>query len=63
MSEVAVITHTAIAIVAVVVMIVRFKFNPVVSLVIGSSYLGLATGLGVKKTIDSIMTGFGDIMA
>jgi H+/gluconate symporter-like permease len=56
-------THTAIAIVAVVVMIVRFKFNPVVSLVIGSSYLGLATGLGVKKTIDSIMTGFGDIMA
>ncbi|MCU1694290.1 MAG: gluconate permease [Mycobacterium sp.] len=63
MSEVAVMTHTAIAIVAVVVMIVRFKFNPVVSLVIGSSYLGLATGLGVKKTIDSIMTGFGDIMA
>jgi H+/gluconate symporter-like permease len=63
MSEVAVITHTAIAIVAVVVMIVRFKFNPVVSLVVGSAYLGLATGLGVKKTIDSIMTGFGDIMA
>jgi H+/gluconate symporter-like permease len=63
MSEMAVITHTAIAIVAVVVMIVRFKFNPVVSLVVGSAYLGLATGLGVKKTIDSIMTGFGDIMA
>ena len=63
MSEVAVITHTAIAIIAVVVMIVRFKFNPVVSLVVGSAYLGLATGLGVKKTIDSIMTGFGDIMA
>jgi H+/gluconate symporter-like permease len=63
MSETAVIAHTAIAIVAVVVMIVRFKFNPVVSLVLGSAYLGLAVGLGVKKTIDSIMTGFGDIMA
>jgi H+/gluconate symporter-like permease len=34
-----------------------------VSLVVGSAYLGLAVGLGVEKTIDSIMTGFGDIMA
>jgi H+/gluconate symporter-like permease len=51
------------AVIAVVVMIVRFKFNPVVSLVVGSAYLGLAVGLGVDKTIDSIMTGFGDIMA
>jgi H+/gluconate symporter-like permease len=63
MSEVAIIANTAIAIVAVVVMIVRLKFNPVVSLVVGSAYLGLATGVGVKKTIDAIMTGFGDIMA
>ncbi|MCG7597041.1 GntP family permease [Mycobacterium sp. PSTR-4-N] len=63
MSQAAVITHTAIAIVAVVVLIVRFKFNPVVSLVVGSAYLGLAAGLGVDKTIESIMTGFGDIMA
>jgi H+/gluconate symporter-like permease len=63
MSHTAVVVHTAIAIIAVVVMIVRFKFNPVVSLVVGSAYLGLAVGLGVEKTIESIMTGFGDIMA
>jgi H+/gluconate symporter-like permease len=63
MSHTAVIVNTAVAIIAVVVMIVRFKFNPVVSLVVGSAYLGLAVGLGVEKTIDSIMTGFGDIMA
>jgi H+/gluconate symporter-like permease len=63
MSDTAVIVNTAVAIIAVVVMIVRFKFNPVVSLVVGSAYLGLAVGLGVEKTIDSIMTGFGDIMA
>ena len=63
MSEVAIIANTAVAIVAVVMMIVRFKFNPVVSLVVGSAYLGLAAGLGVDKTIDAIMTGFGDIMA
>ncbi len=63
MSDVAVIANTAAAIVAVVVMIVRFKFNPVVALVIGSSYLGLAVGLGTEKTIEAITTGFGDIMA
>jgi H+/gluconate symporter-like permease len=63
MSHTAVVVNTAVAIIAVVVMIVRFKFNPVVSLVVGSAYLGLAVGLGVEKTIDAIMTGFGDIMA
>jgi H+/gluconate symporter-like permease len=63
MSHTAVVINTAVAIIAVVVMIVRFKFNPVVSLVVGSAYLGLAVGLGVEKTIDAIMKGFGDIMA
>src|SRR5689334_22766857 len=63
MSHAAIIINTAVAIVAVVVMIVRFKFNPVVSLVVGSAYLGLAAGIGVEKTIDAIMKGFGDIMA
>jgi H+/gluconate symporter-like permease len=63
MSHTAVLIHTAIAIIGVVVMIVRFKFNPVVSLVVGSAYLGLAVGLGVQQTIDAIMKGFGDIMA
>jgi H+/gluconate symporter-like permease len=47
MSDIWIIVNTAVAILAVVVMIVRFKFNPVVSLVIGSAYLGLATRLGV----------------
>src|ERR1044072_6737377 len=63
MSELGIVIHTAKAILAVVVMIVLFKFNPVVSLVVGSAYLGLAVGLGVKETIDAITTGFGDIMA
>ena len=63
MSEIGIIVNTTVAILAVVVMIVRFKFNPVVSLVIGSAYLGLATGVGVDKTIEAITTGFGEIMA
>ena len=63
MSDTAVIINTAVAIIAVVVMIVRFKLNPVVSLVVGSAYLGLAVGLGVEETIEAITKGFGDIMA
>jgi H+/gluconate symporter-like permease len=63
MSEIGIVINTAVAILAVVVLIVRFKFNPVVSLVVGSAYLGLATGLGVEETIEAITTGFGEIMA
>ncbi|SNT47810.1 GntP family permease [Actinacidiphila glaucinigra] len=63
MSEVPVLANTAVAIVGIVVLIVRFRVNPVISLVVGSLYLGLATGLGVTRTIRTITTGFGDIMA
>ncbi len=55
--------NTGVAILAVVLLIVRFKFNPAVSLVIGSAYLGLTAGLGTEKTIETITKGFGDIMA
>ncbi|MFF3945698.1 GntP family permease [Streptomyces sp. NPDC001902] len=63
MSEVPVLANTAVAIVGIVVLIVRFRVNPVISLVVGSLYLGLATGLGATRTIRTITTGFGDIMA
>jgi H+/gluconate symporter-like permease len=63
MSDTAIVVNTAVAILAVVVMIVRFKLNPVVSLVVGSAYLGLAVGLGVEPTIKAITEGFGGIMA
>jgi H+/gluconate symporter-like permease len=63
MSDIAIVVNTAAAILAVVVLIVRFKFNPVVSLVLGSLYLGLATRLGIDKTVETVATGFGDIMA
>jgi len=62
MTNTAVVVNTAVAILAVVVMIVRFKLNPVVSLVVGSAYLGLAVGLGVEGTIKAITEGFGEIM-
>lgn len=54
--------HTAIAILLVVVLIIRFKVDPVISLVISSLYLGLAGGVGFAGTIEAITTGFGEIM-
>jgi len=63
MSDVVIIVNTVAAVLATVVLIVRFRFNPVVSLVIGAAYLGLATGQGVDGTVKAITGGFGDIMA
>ncbi|GLB68983.1 GntP family permease [Arthrobacter mangrovi] len=62
MSDIAVLVNTAVAVLATVVLIVRFRVNPVISLVIGSVYLGLSTGLGVAKTVETITGGFGEIM-
>ena len=55
--------HTAIAIVLAVVLIIRFKVDPVISLLLASLYLGLASGVGFTGTIEAIAKGFGEIMA
>lgn len=57
-----VVLHAAIAIAAVILLILVVKVEPVIALVIGSLYLGLASGLGFEKTITTIAEGFGDIM-
>ena len=55
--------HTAIAIVLAVGLIIRFKVDPVISLLLASLYLGLAAGVGFAGTIEAIAMGFGEIMA
>ncbi|MGQ1838654.1 GntP family permease [Kocuria turfanensis] len=57
-----ILTITAAAILAIVLMIVKFRLNPVVALVIGAAGLGLATGMGAGGTTEALMQGFGDIM-
>ncbi|MFC7401387.1 GntP family permease [Citricoccus sp. GCM10030269] len=54
--------HTLIAILVVVVLIIPLKVDPVISLVLGSLYLGIASGVGLAGTVEAITTGFGDIM-
>ena len=58
-----IVLHTTIAIVLVILLIIRFKVDPIISLVLASLYLGLASGIGFGKTVDAITGGFGDIMA
>ncbi len=55
--------HTAIAIVLAIGLIIRFKVDPVISLLLASLYLGLASGVGFAGTIEAIAVGFGEIMA
>jgi len=55
--------HSAIAILAAILLIIRFKIDPVISLLIACIYLGLATGQGSEGTVAQITGGFGEIMA
>jgi gluconate:H+ symporter, GntP family len=63
MSDSLIVLHTVIAILAIVLLIVVVKVDPVISLVIGTLYLGVAAGLGFADTIGTFVQGFGDIMA
>lgn len=63
MSEALVMLHTGIAIALIVVIIMAARIGPVIALLAGSIYLGLAAGLGFEGTTEALATGFGDIMA
>ncbi|MCT9811977.1 GntP family permease [Acidovorax sp. Be4] len=57
-----VVLHTAVAIVLVIGLIIWLRVEPVISLVLGSLYLGLASGVGFVGTLTAITGGFGEIM-
>ncbi len=63
MSDTLIVLHTAVAIIAIVLLIVVVHIEPVIALVIGTLYLGVAAGLGFEGTIGTLVQGFGDIMA
>jgi gluconate:H+ symporter, GntP family len=57
-----IVLHAAIAILAVILLIIRLRVDPVISLVLGSLYLGIAGGVGLNGTVTAIAEGFGEIM-
>jgi H+/gluconate symporter-like permease len=52
-----------VAIVIILLSILVLKWNPVVALVCGSLYMGLASGVDLMETVSQITQGFGDLMA
>ncbi|MEV7429047.1 hypothetical protein AB0N29_05455 [Nocardioides sp. NPDC092400] len=58
-----IVLYAVIAIAAVLSLIIWLKVEPVIALVVGSLFLGLAGGVGLTGTLDAIAVGFGDIMA
>ncbi len=57
------VLHTLISIALAILLIIRFRIDPVISLIIASVYLGLAAGVGPGGTAEAITAGFGEIMA
>ena len=55
--------NLVVSILIILVSILALKWNPVVALVCGSLYMGMASGLGILDTVQQITTGFGDLMA
>ncbi|MCI8550907.1 MAG: GntP family permease [Lachnospiraceae bacterium] len=53
------IIHLIIAIALILVLILKCKLNAAISLIIGSIYFGIAMGLGMVATVESINAGFG----
>ena len=58
-----IILHASIAILGVLLLIIALKVEPVIALVVGCLYLGIAGGVGLPETVQVIATGFGEIMA
>jgi GntP family gluconate:H+ symporter len=53
MSDTLIVLHTAIAIIAIVLLIVVAKVDPVISLVIGTLYLGVAAGWDLGAQLEA----------
>jgi H+/gluconate symporter-like permease len=58
-----VLIHLAVAVIGIILMIVWAKINPVVALVVGALYLGVASGLGFAESVTAVNVGFGNLMA
>lgn len=56
------IINLVVTIAIILVMIFKFKQNPVISMFVGALYMGIVSKLGLGETVDSIVAGFGNTM-
>ena len=58
-----IIFNLFLTIAIILVLIMKFKAHPAVALFVGALYMGIGSGLGLTTTINTITSGFGDMMA
>lgn len=63
MSSVLLVLNLIVAIAIMIFLILIPKFNPAVSLVIASIYMGVSCGLGFVESVETIGKGFGNMLA
>ena len=54
--------NLAISIAIILFLVLKFKINPVISMILASLYMGISCSLGFMDTITSINSGFGSLM-
>ena len=54
--------NLAISIAVILLLVLKFKVNPIISMVLASLYMGIACKLGFIDTITTINSGFGNLM-
>lgn len=62
MSSTLLIVHLVIAIAVILFCIIVLKLNPSIGMVLACLYLGIACGLSLTDTVDTITSGFGNMM-
>lgn len=62
MSGITLAVNLAISIAIILFLVLKFKINPVISMILVSLYMGISCSLGFMDTITSINSGFGSLM-
>jgi len=62
MSSTLIMINLLVTIALVIFLILKVKLNPVISLVLGSLYMGIASKVGLTQTVTAITGGFGSLM-
>lgn len=62
MSAVMLSVNLAISIAIILLLVLKFKVNPVISMVLASLYMGISSQLGLIGTIEAVNSGFGNLM-
>ncbi|NCD06728.1 MAG: GntP family permease [Spirochaetia bacterium] len=57
------VINLIISIAIILLLILKFKLNPTIGLIVGALYMGLFSKLGLVETVSSISSGFGGLMA